>query len=445
MSGFSSEGIGKQPEIIPPVDKLSDLASLSPHEGQLCWVIKRQRFFLYANGDWRSTRITDPSFVSASLAISSSGDDDAPGTLADPIKTIAEFNARIGDSPIEQLTLTVLDSLNEDETSIVGNCGDKLNRWIWLVGTPTVSLTTTISQLVAWNLDASNNTVGTIKGTSSLSPYAGTNHLPGNIWRISGGIRDGAYGVFGQDEGSNALLMTPLISALYFTDTVIPQVSDTIQVLSLPTLTNKLNVGHNCTLFIDNLSFGSDEHSISVGTGSYLYASGCQIIGGLDVLPSGWTELTACGCSNSLRLEGGGTGGGGSYLNVVGCYTQHITCRPGGILNISNSIINQNLTIESYSFGQITSGFLFANNTSPDNAITVGSAALFDINGYLNGRGCSGTTGRIILATGGRLNYAIKPNITGTGNEWYAAGTTGNFSALPAATSNGTYISLRTI
>jgi hypothetical protein len=335
--------------------------------------------------------------------------------------------------------------LNEDETSIVGNCGDKLNRWIWLVGTPTVSLTTTISQLVAWNLDASNNTVGTIKGTSSLSPYAGTNHLPGNIWRISGGIRDGAYGVFGQDEGSNALLMTPLISALYFTDTVIPQVSDTIQVLSLPTLTNKLNVGHNCTLFIDNLSFGSDEHSISVGTGSYLYASGCQIIGGLDVLPSGWAELTACGCSNSLRLEGGGTGGGGSYLNVVGCYTQHITCRPGGILNISNSIINQNLTIESYSFGQITSGFLFANNTSPDNAITVGSAALFDINGYLNGRGCSGTTGRIILATGGRLNYAIKPNITGTGNEWYAAGTTGNFSALPAATSNGTYISLRTI
>lgn len=440
MSGFSCENKVQTSS----VSNLSDLPNTGI-QGEYCWVSKRGRLYQFINNDWISTQITDPAWASASLYISSSGNDDAPGTLQDPIKTTAEFIARLGQTPIQQSTLTVLDSLNEEKSLITGNFAEKTNKWIWIQGVPQVALTTTVSSKTDWNLDATNNTVGIISGSSSISGYSGSGGFSGNIWRISSGDRSGSYGVFGANEGSGNVVFIPGVTELYVPGSVTPEISDEIEILNLPTLCNELVVGSNCVLFIDSLSFGETTHSISVGTGSYFYASACKILGGLDVLSSAWAEITACGCNDSLRLEGGGSGGSGSYLNITNSHTQSVVVRPGGVCNISNIISQRVYSLEPFSFMQLTDGFLFFDSPVTNSSLNVGANALFDAVGNINGRNSNGNPGRILLGTGGRLNYTVKPNITGTGTQWYAAGTTGNFSALPVSTTNGTYIVLRTL
>jgi len=433
--------------ILPPVATPSTLPS-SAAEGALCWVLGRGRFFQRLGGAWVSRpELSDPAFASASLAISAAGDDDAPGTLADPILTLAEWGARTSRLPIGQATLTVLDSLTaETDATIGGTCDAVIDRWVYLTAAEDVLLTTTLSAVTPWALDASTNTVGTLTGTAPLTSYAGSAGFAGKLWRIVGGDRAGAVGVLGRSEGAGAVLFAPPVAALYESSTVTPQAGDTIEILEPLKLADRLFVGSNCNLFVDGLTIGNGgNHDVQVPAGSKLWASACWLKGGVDALQAGAVELTGCACDESVRAEGDGAGGS-SRLSLYGCHTQAIGVRPGGVVTLSNVVTTYQMSVET--MGQVSApGWVFFD--SPGSvALYLGKRAAFDAADAINGRGAVGgvgvAPGRLYADKGALLSYAMKPNITGTGTEWSCGGATGTFVALPTAnTANGAYIVAR--
>ena len=450
MGGFplspSEDALG------PAVATVAALPSSAP-EAQLRWVTGRGRFYQRLAGDWVSRpEMSDPAFASASLSISAAGDDDAPGTSQDPIRTMAEWTARTARLPIAQATLTLLDALtDETEVLIGGACDGDLDRWVYVTAAPAVLLTTTIDAVTAWALDASTNTIGTITGTDSLAGFAGTSGLggvggfPGALWRIVGGLRDGACGVLGRAEGgADAVIFAPPVSALYAVDTVIPQVGDTIEIVEPLTLAQKLKIGGNCNVFLDGVSLGNGgDHDVQIATGSKLWASGCAITGGLDALQAGAVELTGCACFGALRAEGDGSGGS-SRLDVRGCHTRGITVRPGGVAVVSDVVTSSEVVVEGGGSLSIASGFVFSDAPGTA-ALYLGTAARLDAPGVLNGRGAvGGAAGRVIAGPGSLFTYSAKPNITGTGAELGANKTTATFASLPiAGGTSGAYIVAR--
>jgi len=425
----------------------------SAPEAQLRWVTGRGRFYQRLAGDWVSRpEMSDPAFASASLSISAAGDDDAPGTSQDPIRTLGEWNARTARLPIAQATLTLLDALTDETEALIGGaCDGDLNRWVYITAAPAVLLTTTINAVTAWALDASTNTVGTITGTESLAAYAGTSGLggiggyPGALWRIVGGPRDGACGVLGRAEGGgDAVIFVPPVSALYAVDTVIPQVGDTIEIVEPLTLAQKLKIGGNCNVFLDGVSLGNGgDHDVQIATGSKLWASGCAITGGLDVLQAGGAELTGCACFGALRAEGDGAGGS-SRLDVRACHTRGITVRSAGLSLVSDVVTSYEAVIEGGGSMTIASGFLFSDAPGTA-ALFLGTGARLDAAGVFNGRGSvGGTSGRVIAGPGSLFTYAAKPNVEGTGSELGANKTTATFASLPiAGGTSGAYIVAR--
>lgn len=434
------------------VATVAALPSSAP-EAQLRWVTARGRFYQRIAGDWVSRPETsDPAFASASLAISSSGDDDAPGTSQDPIRTLGEWGARTARLPIAQATLTLLDALTDETEALIGGaCDGDLNRWVYITAAPAVLLSATLSAVTAWTLNASTNTIGTITGTASLASFAGTSGLggiggfPGALWRIVGGARAGACGVLGRAEGGgDAVIFVPPVSALYAVDTVIPQVGDTIEILEPLVLAQKLKIGGNCHVFADGVSFGNGgDHDVQVATGSKLWASSCSITGGLDALQAAAAELTGCACFGALRAEGDGFGGS-SRLDVRGCHTRGITVRPGGVAVVSDVVTSYEAVVEGGGSMFIASGFVFSDAPGTA-ALYLGTGSKLDAAGVFNGRGAVGaSTGRVLVGPGALFTYSAKPNVTGTGSELGANKTTATFSSLPiAGGTSGAYIVAR--
>lgn len=417
----------------PAVATVAALPSVAP-EGQLRWVLGRKRFYQRLGGDWLSRPETsDPTWASASLSISSSGDDDAPGTADAPIATLEEWGARTSKLSIGQATLTVLDDLAEEDATIGGACDGILDRWVYLRADPAVVLTTTIAAITGWTLNATTNTVGQMTGTASFAGYAGTSGGPGALWRIVGGARDGARGVFGSVESGSAVVFVPPISALYAVDTVTPQIGDTIEVLDPVRLCSRLRVAPGTRLSVDGLQIGDGGvHDVQAGAGAAMLASGCQFTGGVDALTGSLVEMTACGLDSSARAEGDGEGGGG-HLSVRGCHARAILARPGGVLSLSDVVASYQISCEGWTWSQIVSGFVFFNNPTSAAALSLGKRATFDALGALNGRGVTASAARLIAQAGALFTYGAKPLIAGSGAEWSANATTGNFSALPVA------------
>jgi hypothetical protein len=430
--------------VLPSSETVAGLPSVA-EEGALSWVIKRGRFFQRLGGDWVSRPETsDPAWASASLAISSSGDDDAPGTSGAPIRTLAEWRERTSRLAIGQATLTLLDSLTaETDITLGGACDADLDRWLYVTAAPAVLLSTTLSAVTPWALDASTNTVGTVTGTASLVAYAGAAGLAGKLWRIVGGARGGACGVLGRSEGAGALVFVPPISALYAVDTVTPQAGDTIEVLEPLTLAERLRVGVGCNVFLDGVALGiGGNHDVQVPAGSKLWASGCAFSGGIDALQAGAVELTGCALDGSVRAEGDGAGGS-SRIEVRGCHARALEVRGGGVAIFSDIVTTYQMTLEAMSSALVASGFVFFDSLA-STALSLGKRSLLDAAGVLNGRGTTGTPARVVAGKGAMLAYSAKPNIAGTGSEWSANGSTGNFSALPVSGGvDGTFIVAR--
>ncbi len=430
--------------ILPSVETVAGLPSVAA-EGALSWVLGRGRFFQRLGGDWISKPETsDPAWASASLAISSSGDDDAPGTSGAPIRTLAEWRERTSRLAIGQATLTLLDSLTaETDITLGGACDADLDRWLYVTAAPAVLLSTTLSAVTPWALDASTNTVGTVTGTASLVAYAGSAGLAGKLWRIVGGARGGACGVLGRSEGAGALVFAPPISALYAVDTVTPQAGDTIEVIEPLTLAEQLKVGVGCNVFLDGVALGNGgNHDVQVPAGSKLWASGCAFSGGIDALQAGAVELTGCALDGSVRAEGDGAGGS-SRIEVRGCHARALEVRGGGVAIFSDVVTTYQMTLEAMSSALVASGFVFFDSLS-STALSLGKRSLLDAAGVLNGRGATGSPARVVAGKGAMLAYAAKPNIAGTGSEWSANGATGNFSALPVSGGvDGTFIVAR--
>lgn len=424
------------PAVLPSVATVANLPDTAV-EGSYRWVESRGRCYQFVDDDWVSRPETSSkAWASASLSISASGDDDAPGTAQDPIRTLAEFDARTGQIPISAVSLDVLDSLNAGAVTLGGPCDAVATRYIWITGAGKAQadspLTTTIAGggVTAWNLSASSNTVGTMTGTASLTARAGSAGLSGYIFEIVGGARDGALFVLGAVESGSAVKFVPAIVSVLAPDTVTPAAGDTIRAWAPPRLCDTLAIRPGVNVAFVGLDIGTGAHAIQVPAASKAYFSGCKLRGGLDVLQAGSVEVTGCGVDESLRAEGDGNGGSARLL-VAGSHVRAIIARPQTSVTVSDLLCTQYLSIESAAVMSLGSGFVFVDTPGTNAAAIIGRGGTLDLIGVLNGRGVAGSPARVQVSPSGNIWYAQKPNITGTGSEWSANGTTGNFSALP--------------
>ena len=402
-------------------------ADLPDAQTGLAWVTNRG-LYVCESGTWRRTRATSPRHAQATdLYISASGDDDADGlTDTTPVRTVAEVMARLADHPVATPTLHVLDSLTESECFIDVKCNLDGQHSLSIVGTPTVALTTTISAATAWN--ASSGTVGTIRGTSSLVSHVG------KVFRISGGARDGAVGTLIAVESGTDVRISPMRSALFYTDGVTPQVGDTIEVLTLPTFASNITVASGLVYF-SYLTLADGQHAFTAATGSQVYASGCKVTSDLDAAYAALVSLSACYVTGSYRAQGG------AYADAYGCYLYQITGRTNCDMRFGDVVVDNYATFDTYATGQIDADTFLWIDSPPAGAyaVSLDVGASLRASGTLAGRGLSSPNPAMVtLWSGARLFYTAAPSFSGTGTQLRIGGTTKNFSDLPFLnTTNG--------
>ena len=437
---------------LPSVARFADLPATADPLAT-CWVTNRGVQYVYTGGSpaWRPTVVTDPRNANATYYVASTGSSDGLGTSGDPLSSIADVVQRIGLNPVGQVFVNLLGPLNENETIINLNCAPDLLHFIIIsgAGARTTSLTTTLSGgVTAWTQNASTNTVGTIAGASSLTAYGGAAKKAGRHFRISGGARDGALGVLGAVEsGSNVLFVPPQLG-LYTAGSVVPQTSDTVEILAAPPkLTSKLTVSGGLLLGLDNVTVGDvgDSHGVLVAQ-SIAKLSACLVNCGVDVAQNGSLEGIACAFDDTVRTYGDGDGGDGSW-NFYGCHTQAIEGRKLGKLDFADTYARGAIALSQGSVSQVPSGILYVDTPGGGTALTMGQKAALDIVGVLNGRGITASPGVLVLGNDAGIAYAVKPNFTGgSGDLWvFDASNHGAAAALPAAhPTNGAKIQPRT-
>jgi len=435
---------------LPPVANLAALPSSAP-EGATSWVQSRGVLYVRTGSSWRPTVVTDPRNASATYYVASTGSSDALGTSDDPLSSIADVVQRIGLNPVGQVLVNMLTALNESETIInLLGAPDGLHFLIISgAAARATSLSTTLSGGVAgWTQNASTNTVGIMAGASSLASYGGSGLKAGRGFRISGGARDGAIGVLGAvQSGANVLFVPPQLG-LYTAGSVVPQTSDTVEILAAPPkLTSKLTVSGGLLLGLDNVTIGDvgDSHGILVAQ-SIAKLSACLVNCGVDVAQNGSLEGIGCAFDDTIRTYGDGDGGDGS-INLYGCHTQAIEARKLGKLDMSDVYTRGAIALAQQSASQVVSGFLYVDTPGTGTALTMGQKAALDLVGVLNGRGITASPGVLVLGNDAGIAYTVKPNFTGgSGDLWYFdASNHGAAAALPAAhPTNGAKIQVRT-
>lgn len=419
--------------------------------GDRRWVTSRGVEYIYTDA-WHPSGITDPVWNNATIYVASTGSADGAGTEGDPLSGVADVMLRLGRNNPQQIQVYVLDALGDASLVIEGPCVPDLNHWITISAAPSAIAVaqTTTATVVAWNQDATHNVVGTLTGGTSIATHAGAAGLAGKRYRISGGPRAGAVGVLGAVESGAAVLFVPPQAALYTVGSVVPQTGDTIEILGAPPLLcERLDVGHNVSLWIDNLTIGAGEaHSVSVASGASLYVSSCVLAGGLDALAGGSCVFTACALDATVRTYGDADGaGGGGALNIYGCHTQLIEVRQQGKLSIGDTVSRRMLALSQQVSAQVVSGVFYVDTPSDPAAVRLGLKAGLDVAGVFNGRGVTAAQGKMLVGVDGAIAYSVKPYFTGgSGADWYFDGSnSGNAASLPAAhPTNGAKIVLRT-
>lgn len=408
-----------------PVDNFAALPS-GVNEGTMRYVTSRQSVYAYVGGVWTRTRITDPSVANSEWWVSAStGSDDNPGTELLPIQHISEVVGRIGDNDVGQITIHVMDDLVEEDLIIAGKCAaDGLHR-IYITAAPTVVLTTTLSAVTQWDVSSSTNVVGKITGTASLTGHAG------KIFRISGGPRDGAYGVIGTLESGSAMQFAPMQFGLFTPGLVQPQVGDTIEVLTQKHLCNKLTVEPGCVVFVDGVQIGDGStHGITTSPTGQLWLSACKLDMGVDSGNASFISIISCAVNQSARAEGYAC-----FLELYGCYANQVTSRSNSEVDVGDSVLHGILSINTKGEGFIVWGTFAYFDALPAGyaCVFLGADALFSMNSAsLGGRNIdSATTGKVVVAAGGHFYYSSKPNIGGSSTDYYIGGTMKATAAIP--------------
>ena len=408
---------------------VATLADLPDAQSGLAWVTSRGALYVCEAGTWRRLRVSSPRYAAAAnLYISNAGSDDNTGLTSDsPLLTVAEVMARLADNPVATPVLHVLDSLNEDECFLNFAANKDGLHSLTIEGTPTVDLTTTIAAATAWN--ASGGTVGTIRGTASLASHVG------KVFRISGGARDGAIGTLIRVESGTDILISPMRSALFYTDAVTPQVGDTIEVLSLPTFADNVTVSGGAVVYFSYLTLADGQHAFTADAGSQVYLSGCKVTSDIDAGYGSLLSLAGCYVTGSYR------GQGASYADAYGCYLYQVTGRTNCDMRFGDVVIDNYATFDTYASAQIDADtFLWIDNPpSGAYAVSLDVGASLRASGTLAGRGLSSPNPAMVtLWSGARLFYTAAPSFTGTGTQMRIGGTTKNFTDLPFMnTTNG--------
>ncbi len=423
---------------LSPVATYADLPA-DADEGATKYVLSRQSMYLRAGGVWNRTRLTDPSVATSEWWVSSStGDDDNDGQSdSTPVKHISEIVGRIGDTNVGQITIHVMDDLEEEDLVISGKCAADGLHWIFISGQPTVDLTTTIAAVTQWDVSTSTNVVGTMRGTASLISHVG------KIFRIVGGARDGAYGQLGAVESGTNVIFAPPQFGLYIPGSVQPQVGDTIEVLSQPHFCNTITVDPECTVFIDNVQIGDgNTHGITTSPNSALWLSGCTLDNGVDAGNSSFISLIACAVNQSARAEGAVC-----FLEIYGCHAQQVTCRSNSEVNLGDMIVHGTLSVNTKGLCNVIGGTFAYFDTLPPGyaAVNVGIDALFDMNNAaVGGRNInSATLAKVQISTGGHFYYSTKANISGSNADYWIGGTTKTSAEIPFVnTANNALVAL---
>jgi len=394
----------------------------------LAWVTNRG-LYVCEDGTWSRTRVTSPVTANAAnLYVSSTGSDAADGLTEDtPLATIAEVMRRLAEHPVATPTLHVLDSLTETECFVDFRANKDGLHSLTIEGTPTVALTTTIAAVTQWNAGA--GTVGTVRGTASLTSHTG------KVFRIAGGTRDGAIGTLIAVESGTDVLFSPMRSALFYTDLVEPQVGDTIEVLTLPTFASNITVSGGAVVYFSYLTLADGQHAFTCDTGSQVYVSASRITSDIDAQYASLLSLSGCYVTGSLR------GQGASYADAYGCFLHQVTGRTNCDLRFGDTVVGNYVTLDTRGSAQIDVGTFLWIDTPPAGAYAVSleTDALLRAEGLLVGRGVSSPNpAAVTLWSGARLFYSTAPSISGSGTQMRIGGTSKLFSDLPFMnTTNG--------
>lgn len=408
-----------------PVATLANLPVSAPN-GMSVYVQSKHRDYEFINGTWYSTNRTDPSLASATdwYIDNVSGSDENIGTdPAFPLQTIAEWSARMGQTPLTTSpVLHIVGNLTEDAPifSFVQGVGC---FGITVTGDPIVTIDTTISAVTPWDQQA--GVVGTIKGTASL---AGTG---GSIYRIVGGARDGALGVIVANEGGGGdVMVTPAAFGLWapsLGDDL--HVGDRIQILSLPTWANNVTVTGNCYVFFSYLHFTSvDSHGIEAMNQAQLWLSACTIDAGCD--SNTGCFLSQIGCNSSAATSTCRSEGQESYAEQFNSYVSTGTVRINTTFATGENVIKGYYTVNTQGFLQLGGANWFEATIGQYCINILENATFYAPNYAIGGRNnnIGGGSARIVIHNGGSMDYDIVPTIAGTGNDLLIGGTAKAFS-----------------
>lgn len=406
-------------DVSPFVNLLSDLPELP--DGNCVFVRSRCSWYLRTGGAWVRTKNTDPAFAALSdvYVNTATGDDDNPGTLAEPLKTIGEWAARLGGNPnttIPGQTVHVSGNVSEGDLKLYLPQGTTIS----IVGDPTVVLTTTIAAVTEW--DASGGTVGTIQGAASLAPHVG------KIFRVASGPRAGAIGVIKAVESGANVEVPPLAFGLWIPVLGEPlQAGDTIEVLNLPTWAGKLTVaGDYAFAFVAWFDFtATDSHSVFVTVGAQLWFSGCVLQGGLDSGASCFLSVIGCRASGAIRSEYPS-----AYAEAWNSAVHAFTIRNAATAQLGENTFTGYVTADSLSYLAIYGDTWFDNDVglAGNVCLEIGVNATVETFAAVAGRNATGVGGRIRIHAGGALYYSSAPIIAGSGTEMFVGGTSRTFA-----------------
>lgn len=414
---------------LAPVPTLADLPTSATAE-QTCWVISRRSMYVYDGSTWARTLTTDPSFATTDTVYvnPSTGSDDGTGTVADPLRSVAEVIARLGNNPVNApagwMTISLQSSVTETDINFSCNTGSQ-SIVLWQdQADVSVALTTTISASTAWNVPT--GTVGTIRGTSSLVPHVG------KIFRISGGPRDGAVGFIIAVEGSPSVSYV-CAAGLWTIGNTTPQIGDTIEVLNLLSGPATCKIGKQAVVYFAYLSMLSGLHAM-YADGGQAWLTGCVFNGGCDAGTGSIMSVIGCGASGSfggIRAENPG-----GYAEVWNSYISGINARAGGQVHFGGIVAFDRITADPSGLLLNDSSFLWTEDASAGAVIEVGASALFRSAGQIGGRNANGSTvGTILLHSKGAYVGPV-PTISGVGWQMGVGGVNKNFADVTAGYQN---------
>ena len=391
----------------------------------------RNSLYVQNGSTLERTRTTAPSFASLTdIYVSpATGDDENDGTVGAPLASLAEVFARLGDNPIEPstgntMTVHILDSITNEECFVDVRAPKNGQHFLVLQGEPTVTLTTTLAAVTPWDVAAGAGVVGTVRGTASLVPHVGS------ICRIAGGDRDGTIFALRAVESGTDIVFANGAFGLWIPGPMVPEVGDTVEVLSLPTLAESVIFRGDAVVFGAYLQLGGASHSILLESGAQVYLSACKVSGGLDTSGGALLSMVGCYASNPVRSYGG------AFVEVYESVVQALTCHTHGEMHVGDTIVDQTCVVGPMGMLSVEDGYFmwFETASAPGPVLRLETAATVDSPGTISGRGITaGGAGRIVLGSRAGLSYATgdPPSIGGAGQQLRIGGTNKDYADLP--------------